>query len=88
MSWRIVFTAGADKNLDKLDKNSKKLIQDYLNNKVLKRNHPKELGKALLREFKGLWRYRVDQFRIICEIKEQELVILVVKIGNRMSVYE
>jgi mRNA interferase RelE/StbE len=54
----------------------------------LKLNHPKESGKALSPNKKGLWRYRVDKFRILCKLEENNLVILVLKIAKRDVVYE
>ena len=55
---------------------------------VLKQNHPKQLGKVLTGNKKGLWRYRVDKFRIICKIEENILTVLVLKIAIRDVVYQ
>lgn len=85
--WKIEFKDKANKSLGKLSYDSKKIIQNYLNNKVLKLNHPKQLGKPLTASLKGLWRYRVDKFRIICEIQEHKLVVLVVQIGSSDNIY-
>jgi mRNA interferase RelE/StbE len=88
MTWKIVFTDSAEKSFSKLKRYSQQLIQKYLNAKILKLEHPKLLGKALSHEMKGLWRYRVDKFRIICEIQDHELTILVIKIAHRRVVYD
>ena len=49
--------------------------------------NPRATGKALQGEFSGLWRYRVGDYRLICEIRENELVILVLEIGHRKNIY-
>ena len=73
---------------DKLDKQSQKKVQSYLNKDVLNLERPKVFGKALRNNKKGLWRYRVDKFRILCKLEEDKLIILVVKIAKRDVVYE
>jgi mRNA interferase RelE/StbE len=86
--WRIKFTPKAEKSLAKLSPDVQILISDYLYNQVLSLEHPKFFGKALRGNKKGLWRYRVDKFRIICKLEEDKLIILVVKIAKRDVVYE
>jgi len=86
--WTIEFNSKARKDLRKLDKQSADAIERYLDNRVLKASHPKDLGKALALNYKGLWRYRVEKFRIICRIEDHKLVVLVVKIGSRDEVYD
>ena len=85
--WKVEFGSEATKEFSKLNKDSQGLIQTYLN-KILKLKHPKDLGKVLRHNLKGCWRYRVDKFRVICEIQEDKLVILVIKIGKRDKIYE
>jgi mRNA interferase RelE/StbE len=85
--WKIEFKSKAEKQLNKLDKQSQQEIQSYLNERVLKLEHPKQSGKALTNNYKGLWRYRVDKFRILCCIQEDKLIVLVIKIAKRDVVY-
>ena len=73
---------------NKLDKESRDKILKYLYKTVSNLQHPKQLGKALRNNLKGCWRYRVDKFRIICELQEGKLVVLVVKVAQRDVVYE
>lgn len=87
-NWRIIFTKTSQKELSKLSHDAQDCILEYLYNYVSKLSHPKHLGKALRYNHKGLWRYRVDKFRIICELQEDKLIVLVVKIGKRDVVYE
>lgn len=88
MTWKIDFSLKAEKDLDKLSHQIQKLTRNYLRHNVLKQKHPKMLGKALSGNKKGLWRYRIDKFRVICKIEEDKLVILIVKIAKRDVVYE
>ena len=86
--WKIEFDIKAQKQFDKLDKQSQKKVQSYLNKNILNLEHPKLFGKALRNNKKGLWHYRVDKFRIICKLEENKLIILIVAIAKRDVVYE
>ncbi len=86
--WKIEFKPKANKQLNKLDKKSQQEIQNYLNEIVLNLQHPKQLGKVLRYNLKGYWRYRVNKFRIVCELHEDKLIVLVVKIAKRDVVYD
>jgi mRNA interferase RelE/StbE len=88
MSWVVEFDIQAAKEFKKLSPDLKKSIIDYLTNKVLKSSHPKILGKPLKYGYIGLWRYRVEKHRIICHIEEEKMVVLVLRIGKRDSIYE
>ncbi len=88
MNWIIKIDDKCKKELKKLQIQSRNLIKRYLYNRILKLEHPKQAGKALRSRLKGLWRYRVDKFRIICRIEEEQLVILVIEIGKRDEVYD
>lgn len=87
MVWEIKFTEFADKQLGKLNKTIAKQITNYLI-KISKLDNPKQFGKSLRLNKFGLWRYRVNDHRILCEIKDHELIILVVKLGHRKDIYE
>jgi len=87
-NWRIKFDTKAEKRFYKLPLNIQELILDYLYNRILILDHPKLSGKALRGKKKGLWRYRVEKFRIICKLEEDKLIILIVKIAKRDVVYE
>lgn len=50
--------------------------------------NPRSSGKALQGEFKGLWRYRIGDYRVICQIKDKELVILVIDLAHRKDIYK
>lgn len=84
--WKIEFDIKAQKQFNKLDYQSQKQIQNYINKNII--NNPKNFGKALSHNKKGLWRYRIDKFRVICKIEEKKLIVLVVKIAKRDVVYK
>ena len=86
--WQITFIRSAEKELSKLNSHDQTAILKYLQQTILSLSNPKQLGKPLRYNLKSCWRYRVQKFRIICELREQELVILVVKVAKRDVVYE
>ncbi len=59
----------------------------YLYKKVQNMENPRQLGKPLSGDMSGFWRYRVEDYRVICEIIDGELLVLVIKIGHRKEVY-
>ena len=88
MAWKIEFRPQAGKMLEKLDVTVQKRIRAYLKEKVAALPDPRTLGKALQGPLKGLWRYRVGDYRIICRIEDDRLVVLVVAVGHRKDVYQ
>ena len=83
---RIEYTETAKKQLKKLDKTMQKRILDYMDEVALLEN-PRSRGKALVENMRGLWRYRVGDYRVICEIQEARIIISVLKIGHRKNIY-
>lgn len=86
MAWRIDFTKRADKAMRKLDRQTAARIFDELD-EVAALEDPRSRGKALTGNLSGLWRYRVGNYRIICDIEDGVLVILVVDVEHRSRVY-
>ena len=88
MAWRIELTATAVKQLAKLDKNEAKRITSFLRQRLAVLDDPRTTGKALTGPHLGAyWRYRVGDYRIICDIQDEVLCVLVIEIGNRREVY-
>lgn len=88
MAWRIDLTATAAKQLGKLDRNEARRITTFLRERVSSRDDPRELGKALAGPTLGTyWRYRVGDYRLICDVDDGAVRILVIEIGNRREVY-
>lgn len=86
MSYSILFTDRTKKQFSKLNKDVQCRIVDYLENKVA--IYPLKFGKSLVGNKKGLWRYRVGDYRIICNISNNQLLVLIVDIGHRKEVYK
>jgi mRNA interferase RelE/StbE len=88
MAWRTELSERADRKLGKLDSENSKRILKYLKDRIAKLDDPRSLGKALQgSKFGALWRYRLGDFRIICKIEDQKLIVLVVGIGHRKEIY-
>ena len=85
--WKIDFKR-VDKKFRKLDQQTQRLIIDYLRNRILKADHPTAYGKPLKYDLKDFWCYRISNFRLICDIQDHTLTILVLQIGKRDKVYD
>jgi mRNA interferase RelE/StbE len=88
LAWRFEFTPAAQRELAKLDQKNATRIVKYLNDTLSSCSDPRQRGKGLTENFSGLWRYRVGDYRVICEIKDDYLVVLVVRINHRSMVYK
>ena len=89
MAWKINYTDLAERQLRKLDRQVGKRILDYMDVRIATQENPRATGKALVGKiFGSYWRYRVGDYRIICDIQDNEICILVIEIGNRKEVYE
>jgi mRNA interferase RelE/StbE len=85
--WTIDYTQTARKQLKKLDKLVARRILDYMDDRVAKQEDPRSFGKALSGALGTLWRYRIGDFRAICEVQDNAGKILVLQIGHRRAVY-
>ena len=88
MKYRIVFTDRAKKQLKKLDKQISSLIIGWLEKNIEGCQNPRQHGKGLVGNKSGEWRYRIGDYRIICEIQEERIIVLVLEIGHRKNIYE
>lgn len=70
-----------------MDKTAARRIVDYLSHRVAPLEDPRSLGKALKGELGEFWRYRVGDYRVLCEIKDGKLEILAATIGHRKNIY-
>ena len=86
MVWRIDFTRNADKAMRKLDRGIAARIFEELD-EIAKLEDPRSMGKGLTENKSGLWRYRVGDYRIVADIEDDVLVILVVDVDHRSKVY-
>lgn len=77
-----------ERDLKKIDKSAAKKIIRYMTARIAPLNNPRAFGKALKFGKYGLWRYRMENYRIVCRIKDEEIEILVIQVGHRKDVYD
>jgi mRNA interferase RelE/StbE len=87
MIYRLRTTQKFDKQLKKLDKVSQKQITEYLQKNINNTEKPRAFGKALAGDRKGFWRYRVGDYRIICDIQDEECIVLALETAHRKDIY-
>lgn len=87
MKYSVVYTPQVLKTLEKMDKYTKTLIYAWIDKNLAECEDPRIRGKALRGDRKNQWRYRIGDYRLIVDIRDKELVILVIKIGHRREVY-
>lgn len=85
--WRIEITRTATKQITKLDRQSQKTILKFLRERLSTAENPRQRGTALQGDKRGLWRYRVGNYRLICDIQDEKVVVLVLEVGHRKDVY-
>jgi len=88
LAWKIEYDPGALQDLKKLDRAIQREIIDYMDNRIANARTPRDFGKPLRGSRFGLWRYRVRDYRIICELQQKRLVVLVVAVGHRSTIYD
>jgi mRNA interferase RelE/StbE len=76
------------KELSKLDKPVEKRILKFLRERVAKLDDPRQVGARLQGAMTGLWKYRVGDYRLICSLESDRLVVLVLRVGHRREVYK
>jgi mRNA interferase RelE/StbE len=88
MAWKVEFSVEADRELDKLDAQQTKRILKFLRERIAKLEDPRSLGKPLQGSRLGeFWRYRVGDYRLICKIEDDRLLVLVLRVGHRKEIY-
>ena len=87
MAWTVEVSDFAEKQLRKLDKPIQKRLLDWLEDRIEGCKNPRHFGEPLRGEMVGLWRYRIGDYRVICEIQDQQLVVLALAVGHRREIY-
>ena len=87
MSYSVVYTKQAEKVLRKLDKQTQALIYGWIGKNLVGCENPRQHGKGLTANRSGQWRYRVGDYRILAEIQDDKIIILVLNIGHRSEIY-
>jgi len=86
--WTIEFDPAAQKELNRLDKTVARRISKFLYERVGRLDDPRKIGERLQGTLSEFWRYRVGDYRIICSLEHERLLILVLRIGHRREIYK
>ena len=88
MSYKVRTTSRFDKEFSKLDKYTIRMIKAWIDKNLRDCDNPRQHGKGLTANRSGQWRYRIGDYRLICEIKDSELIILALSVGHRREIYD
>ncbi len=87
MRYRIETTERFDREFRKLDRYTQRMIKAWMDRNISETDNPRQHGKGLTSNRRGQWRYRIGDYRLLCEIQDDRLVILALTIGHRREVY-
>jgi mRNA interferase RelE/StbE len=88
MSYAVETTPRFDKEFKKLDRYTKLIIKSWIDKNLVDCENPRQHGKALIANRSGQWRYRIGDYRLICLIEDEKLVITALNIGHRRNIYK
>ena len=88
MTWIVEWDDAAVKELRKLDKQIQREILQYFRERIATKDDPRRLGKTLTHDKAGLWRYRLRDYHMICNIEDDRLIVLILRVGHRNKVYK
>ena len=88
MIYTVNTTPRFDKEFKKLDKYTQRMLVAWINKNLENCTNPRIYGKGLTSNRRGQWRYRIDDYRIICNIEDDKLVILALTVGHRRDIYK
>ncbi|AWN19914.1 type II toxin-antitoxin system RelE family toxin [Streptococcus sobrinus] len=86
--YRLVLSKRFIKQIKKFDKYTVNSILVWLEKNIDGSDNPRQHGKALVGNLKGLWRYRIGNYRVVCRIQDEELVVVAVSGGHRRDIYK
>jgi mRNA interferase RelE/StbE len=87
LAWQIEISRTAEKQIEKLDRKPQLAILRFLREKLADTENPRQWGKPLRGDKAGLWRYRVADYRLICELQDKLIRVIVLYVGHRKDVY-
>ena len=87
MKYKVILSEKARKALKKLDKHTSSLIIGWIEKNLEGCENPRIHGKGLTSNRSGQWRYRIGDYRLICEIQDKKITILVLEAGHRKRIY-
>lgn len=85
--YTVEYTPQAVKELKKLDKHTRALIIGWIEKNLIGCENPRQHGKGLSANRSGQWRYRIGDYRLLAEIQDSKIVILILQVGHRSEVY-
>lgn len=88
MGYRVEFSEQGKKDLKKLGSSVQKMIFRWIKKNLVDCEDPRIHGKSLVGNKKGIWRYRIGNYRLLCNIEDEVLIILVLEIGHRREIYK
>lgn len=88
MAYELIYDKKAQKQIDKLDNTSRTLILKWMDKNVDGSEDPRSHGKPLKGDKSEYWRYRIEDYRVLCIIRDTELIVLAVEVGKRSGIYD
>lgn len=86
--WQVEYSKKAQRQIKKLDKEVQRLLIAWIDKHLEGTDDPRKHGKGLTGDRAREWRYRVGNYRIICDIQDDRMVILALEVGHRKNIYE
>lgn len=88
MKYSVETTARFDKDFKKLDRYTQQMLKSWINKNLVETENPRQYGRGLTANRSGQWRYRIGDYRLICQINDNKLIILALSVGHRREVYD
>lgn len=87
MIYKLEVTPRLKKEFKKLDRYTQKMIKAWIDKNLTNCQNPRIHGKQLVGNLAGQWRYRIGDYRLICQIDDGNLIILALTVGHRKNIY-
>ncbi len=88
MGWKVEISDVAERQLRKLDRPTQERILSWLFDRIEGCKNPRHFGEPLRGDLAGSWRYRVGAYRVLCEIQDEKVLVLVLAVGHRREIYK
>lgn len=88
LTWIVEWGDKARRELRKLDTDTQQTILRFFRERIMVDDDPKRFGKPLKHELQGLWRYRIGDYRAVCQIQDEQLIVLVLVVAHRRNIYQ
>lgn len=88
MTYKLLISDDVSRKIKKMDKHLALMLTREMKAKLDGLENPRSIGKALVGQYKGLWRYRIGTYRVICDIRDDELIVLAIDVGHRKNIYK